>query len=502
MKIAIHIIILIFLAQSCNSQEKDFKISYESFDINIPGQPGPWLKKNEKFYCYFLTDNDRFSSGSDHTFYIINKNGEIESEILVPDELQTFYYDLYIKNDTIFTTEYYDQNTFYLDEVSKKWVSTEKGNDLFYEDNDYQIFSLDFGEWGGVTWFKNKQNQKQSEVAASSPIINKLNNYYYITLNDKILEIKNPNLLEISKEPYDYNKAVLQENYFREGSHSLQGVNTIFEYKDDDYFNPKFSITTSFISNNKLLNVYKDSISTKIGIVENHKLIPIYEFKDKIIPLKYNYDWRQQVQNNNFQSFQFRTEKRNNYGIVDIQNNKILVTTFNNKYEEIILSKTEMQNWLEKYLDYYLKNFDNLKVSDIVSIETSVSATNLTQRHKISHYLVDGKNIETPKIFRKQEDNKFKLVTSYYYSTNDNLIQLINFDWAEIKTEDDFFSTSSLDMKTTIYKSKYEEILKIILKLYGKPNKSNKEDLEWYVDDKVIKLDYNLNQVELTIYKK
>lgn len=57
-------------------------------------------------------------------------------------------------------------------------------------------------------------------------------------------------------------------------------------------------------------------------------------------------------------------------------------------------------------------------------------------------------------------------------------------------------------MKTTIYKSKYEEILKIILKLYGKPNKSNKEDLEWYVDDKVIKLDYNLNQVELTIYKK
>ena len=348
-----------------------------------------WIKKNEKFYCYFSTDNDRFHSESYQTFYIINKNGQIESRILVPDELQYSHLDLYVKNDTIFTTEYFKHNTFYLDTNSKKWISTKKGIDLFYEDNDYQIYSLDFGDWGGVTWFKNKQNQKQFEFDGSSPIVNKLNNIYFITLSNKVLEIKAPNLLEESSEPYDYSKAVIQEDYFREGSNSLKGVNTIYEYEDDYYyFDPKFFLTTSFTTNNKLFNIYKDSISTKIGIIENKNLIPIYEFEEKIFPFRFSYDWRQPIQNNNYQSFQFRTDEQNKYGIINIHNNKITVTTFNNNYKEVVLSNVEMKNWLEKYFVYFLENFDSLKVSDIVAIEEKASATNLTQRHKISKEFV------------------------------------------------------------------------------------------------------------------
>src|SRR5690554_5022462 len=113
------LLILILFTQSCNSQKNDFNVEYENIEIDIPGKPGPWLKQNGKFYCYFLTDNDIYSSGSTHYFYILDKNGTIESKISVPDQLQTFYYDLYVKNDTIFTTEYYDQNTFFLDEKNK-----------------------------------------------------------------------------------------------------------------------------------------------------------------------------------------------------------------------------------------------------------------------------------------------------------------------------------------------------------------------------------------------
>jgi len=172
MKILLQISILLFFLQSCQSQ--NFKTEYKNFEINIAGEPGPWLKHNNKFYCYFLTDNDKYSSGSTHHFYILDEKGNTESKISVPQKLQTFYYDLYVKNDTIFTKEYNNKNTFYLEK--NEWIETKKGVDLFYEDNNYNVYSLDFGEWGGVTWFEDKKTNKQYEFSASSPIIDKFEN--------------------------------------------------------------------------------------------------------------------------------------------------------------------------------------------------------------------------------------------------------------------------------------------------------------------------------------
>lgn len=496
------LLILILFTQSCNSQKNDFNVEYENIEIDIPGKPGPWLKQNGKFYCYFLTDNDIYSSGSTHYFYILDKNGTIESKISVPDQLQTFYYDLYVKNDTIFTTEYYDQNTFFLDEKNKKWTETKKGIDLFYEDDEYEVYSLDFGEWGGVTWFKNRKTNKQYEFAASSPIINKLNKSYFITLGNQILEINNPQLLEESKEPYDYKRAVLQENYFREGSHSLKGTKTIYEYKDNEYFNPKFSFATSFISNHRLLNIYKDSISTKIGVVENGELNPIYEFKEKITPIRWNYDWRQPIQNNKSQTFQFYIDD-NNYGIVEIQDNNLTVITFKNTYKEIVLNKSEMKQWFENAFEYYFENFVKLKLNEIDATEKKVMATNITQKHKISHYLLDGRDVETPRIYRKFEDTEFKLNTSYYYTSKEKIVELINFKWSENKNNesfDDWLKATSEDNQN--YKSKFEQISNYLTQQLGKSNQLDNETMEWKINNKVVNLTYNRNAVELTMYKK
>src|SRR5690606_7736391 len=292
----------------------------------------------------------------------LDKKGKIESEISVPKELQTTYYDLYIKNDTIFTTEYYDQNTFYLDEKNSQWIKTKKGVDLFYEDEKYEVYSLDFGEWGSVTWFKDRKNDKQYEFAASAPIINKLGNSYFITLGNQILEIKNPQLMGESQEYYDVNKAT--EDYdFRSGRYSLKNAKIIYEFENHDFFEPKSSFTTSFITNNKLYHIYKDNISTKIGVVENDTLNSVYEFKGKMKPLRWNYDWRQPIQNNK-QTFQFFKDDTN-YGIVEIENNKLLVTTFNNNYKETVLSEKEMKRWFENVFEYYFENFNKLKIKEI-----------------------------------------------------------------------------------------------------------------------------------------
>lgn len=333
MKIVFQMLMLILFLASCQPQE--LNVSVKNIDIKIPGNPGPWLKYKDNYYCYFKTDSDQFSSGSNQQFYVLDNNGKVKSKIKVPGKLQTVYYDLYIKNDTIFTTEYYNHNTFYLDQPKNTWIETKKGIDLYYEDNDYSVYSLDFGEWGGVTWFENKKTSKQYEIGLTSPIVNKFNDSYYLTSGISVLKINDPTKLDESKEPYDYRKAVadLENRYHRNGNYSTNGAEIIFKYKDNDYFNPTFSITTSFVSNDKLYHLYEDSLSTKIGVIENKKLVPVYDFENKIRSFQWYYDTRNPIQNNNFQSTQFQTDKESVYGIIEINKNNVSLTYFNNKFK-------------------------------------------------------------------------------------------------------------------------------------------------------------------------
>lgn len=326
------IIFLFLLTNSCGSEE--IKVNFKDIKINIAGSPGPWIKSNDKYYCYFKIDNDDFNRDSNQNFYILDKNGKTLSQIDVPEEIQTFYYDLYVKNDTIFTTEYYNHDTFFLDEKNEKWEKTEKGIDLYYEDNHYTVYSLDLGEWGGTTWFKDKQSNKQYEIGATTPIVNSFNSSYYLTESHSILKIHAPLKMDLSKQPYDYKKDVLDEKYFREGSSSTNGATVVFKKEAENLENPTFSIATSFISNSKLYHLYRDSLATKIGTLVENELIPIYTFKSKIKPIVWYYDTRNRIQNNKHQTVQFLTEKENVYGIIEIDEKGLNVVTFENLYKE------------------------------------------------------------------------------------------------------------------------------------------------------------------------
>ncbi|EDM42816.1 hypothetical protein SCB49_00010 [unidentified eubacterium SCB49] len=508
MKNLIHIIILVFITASCQTQE--LNVESKNVEINIPGRPGPWIAYNDNFYCYFKTDNDKFSSGSNHQFYIIDKDGKIKSQIDVPKKLQTFYYDLYIKNDTIFTTEYYDHHTFYLDK-NNNWIETKKGIDLYYDDKDYSVYSLDFGEWGGVTWFKDKQTGKQFEIGATTPVVNKLRESYYLTAGKSVLKIDNPKMLDKSEEPYVYQKAVLDERFHREGNYSTNGAETIFEYENDDYFNPTFSLATSFISNEKLYHLYKDSISTKIGIIEDKKLVPFHEFKSIIIPFHWYYDTRNPIQKNNFQSVQFKTDKDSVYGIIEIDKNDFKVTQFNNIYIEPVFGEKKMNEWLENTFDNYYSNFSVLTLNQIDKVEQEINATDITQKHKISAYQLDGQNVETPRIYRKIESEKLSLVTMYYYTENDKKIQLVSFEWGKNRNQNQDFENIVAEMayegkKEKLFKQKFDWISDYLKGKLGEPNdnKTDKNGTEqkWKKDNKIIALEYNKSDVELTIYSE
>src|SRR5690606_8198304 len=86
-------------------------------------------------------------------------------------------------------------------------------------------------------------------------------------------------------------------------------------------------------------------------------------------------------------------------------------------------------------------------------IEQKEKARDLTQRHKMTIHLLDGKDIETPRIYRKIENERLSLLTMYYYSTQEKTIELIEFQWTRNRNYD-------RNMDKIEYFSKHEEIEK------------------------------------------
>ena len=313
--------------------------------------------------------------------------------------------------------------------------------------------------------------------------------------------IKAKNLTFIKKQ--------LDERFRREGNYSTNGAETIFEYETDDYFNPTFSLATSFISNDKLYHLYKDSISTKIGTIENKKLVPFYEFKSEIRPFQWNYV-RNPIQNNNFQSVQFRTDKDSVYGIIEIYKNDFNVTYFNNIYKEPVFGEKELNKWLENTFNNYYSNFSELTLKQIDKAEQQINATDITQKHKISTFRLDGKNVETPRIYRKTESDSLKLITMYYYEPEFKRIELINWEWGINRSNQIdrkvFLHLSQEEKAKILYEPKFNWIYKFLTAKFGQPTTTKKDDFTitqiWLEEDKEILLKLSTRDTELVLQRK
>ncbi len=509
LKTFIQTFLVIFVTAPCLSQE--INVNFHTVAVNIPGRPGPWLKHKGNNYCYYEMDDDKFSARADHHFYSIDDSGNINAQIEVPRELRVTYYDLYVKNDTIFTTEYYNHNTYYLDTKNDTWVKTKKGIDLYYEDKDYWVYSLSFGEWGGVTWFKNKQTKKQYEIGLTTPVVNKLNGAYYLSEGERIVKIEDPAKLDVSKEPYEYKKAVLDKNYRRFNNTASNGAEVLFEHEREDYFNPKFSIATSFVAHKKLYHLYSDSISTKIGVIKNGDLEPVYEFETNIHTFRKHYDSRNRIQNNHYQTLQFRTGDDETYGLIEIDEGDVNVTYFENTYQEPIFGEETLKEWFEKTFDFYYSNFNDLKLDQTDKVELDANATNLAQGHKVSHYLLDGRDAEGPKVYRKIESSELRLASLYYYTAEAKEVELIWFEWGKnnhkLRGMDDFVAllAKSSEMEK-LYKLKFDWISKFLHDRLGTPSsvktKEDEAQQKWEKGNIIVRLSYDKLSVDFTMHKK
>lgn len=276
------------------------------------------VKYNDKFYCFFNeVKKDNFRRDIKFCFVFSDKDSNIK-KIEVPNDIQnTFYYDLFIKNDSIFVKTYMNGKTFYFDRKTFKWVKTKGIDDLIFEDDRFYFTYLNFGEWGATTWCKDKKTKKEYELASSGTKINKIGSVYYITSNLRILKIDDPTKMKKSNNDYLYE--VIYKKEHAEGTSSLKGAEIIFNDTTISYWEqkePKIRIATSFVKNNKLYHLCVDSASTFVAELINGQMIPIQKCGAKISFFDWHYSDRNKIQKDGSQILKFKTN--NKFGIVEI----------------------------------------------------------------------------------------------------------------------------------------------------------------------------------------
>ena len=283
------------------------------------------LKYNDKFYVLF----QQYDSYDKRWLYIFS-NGEVKKIVDFPTKLDAIYLDFFVKNDSIILKPYMEKQYYYFDTHNFIWKTIEQVDDLIFEDERFYIYSLDFGEWGGLTWFKDKTTDLEYTIAVTTPLVNRIDTVYYLTTPYEVLKIENP--LQLHKCSTDARYANFQKKgkeYYR--SNKSVGFSVIFCDTTYPYFSPNFpykykpNIVTSFVWQNELLHIYETDTVTYIAKIESNLMKPI----DKIGKELFFYDgyssYRCKNLNDNNALLKFRTKDESVFGLMEIVDNKISI---------------------------------------------------------------------------------------------------------------------------------------------------------------------------------
>lgn len=262
-------------------QSTQINISVDTLNIPIQGDLRNVALFRDNFYALFET-NRKNTSERFKKMIVFNKKGEVIEDVFLPKEIQDMVYcDLIVSNDSLYVKEsQFEKSNLVLGEYVADFALTKTKDFPIFKDDDYNIYSVCNGEFGGTIYFQNKKTKKGYEAASACPIVvNKIDSEYYVTNSNSVLKIQSPGELENSNLNFSTHQ----------GSRFTKGVEMLF---DTSNFEMDFYVITSFVSDKKLLNLYSDKQATYIGEIENKKMKQLSKF-----PFKFSAHFNQQLDN-------------------------------------------------------------------------------------------------------------------------------------------------------------------------------------------------------------
>lgn len=514
-------LIIPFLLLACTNAENKRNTSVINFDngyslyqdtisVDIKGEMTHALKYRDKFYVLFKQRVLEYGGYGKRWLYIFS-NGQLEKVIDCPEEMKTVYLDFYLKNDSIILKPYMDKQYYQLDLINYRWNKIDETDDLIFEDEKFLVYSLNFGEWGGKTWFKDKKTGQEYVLEATTPLVNKIDATYYLTNSFKVLKIENPLLLNKCNDDITYkNIESTGKSYSWYGEpigFKIIYQDTTFDYFD---FNYKPHIVSSFVLNNELLHIYETDTATYISRVENNSIKTIQKIVENISFYNWHYSYRCKNIYGNNELLKFRTKEKKVFGLMEIIDSKIHVNYFVNKalLEPKFIGAERADSIFINRFNTILPEFDNLELNKIESKEQVWGSFDITPNHNISignSWNPNNYTIDTCRSYLIKEDSIISNSIMYYTTKETDLVRAVIINWND---EIGFSNINSEKLAKKTFDSKADFIINSISKEIGnepkREEKKNYIELTWQIPTGVtielIKMK-NHNKIRLVIYK-
>jgi hypothetical protein len=515
----IYLLIPILLLACSNGENKSnfsvinfdsgYSLHLDTIYVDIKGEMTHALKYQEKFYVLFEQRISKYGGYGRRWLYIFS-NGQLEKVIDCPKEMRTVYLDFYEKNDSLILKPYMDKQSYYLDLKDYHWVKIDKTDDLIFEDEKFQVYSLDFGEWGGKTWFKEKMTGQEYVLEATTPLVNRIDSIYYLTNSFRVLKIENPLLLNKCSDDITYkNIESTGKSYSWYGEpigFDIAYQDTTFNYFDFSY---QPHIVSSFVLDNELLHIYETDTATYIARHESNKIKPIQKILSNVSFFNWYYSYRCSNPNGNNELLKFRTEEEQIFGLLEIIENDNHVLYIVNKalLEPKLVGAERADSIFINRMNAILPHFRNLALSSIDSKEQTWGSFDITPNHNISvdnTWNPNNYTIDTCRSYLVKEDSIFSNSIMYHGTKDVNLVRVVSIDW---DFERNLMIPDSEDHAKKIFDNKTEFLIDYISRNIGKQIESNDEKdfiRRTWETPSGIKLDLSYNRkyygVRLVIY--
>ncbi|MDR0547593.1 MAG: hypothetical protein LBG77_08490 [Dysgonamonadaceae bacterium] len=502
-------------SQNSVMENGKFQIYQDTFFVDIKGELTHALKYQGKFYCLFTQKMvGKYGGYPQRWIYVFTNKGKIENKIDFPKNLDCVYLDFFAKHDSIILNPYMEDESYYLDLQNNKWIKIDKTDDLVFEDENYLVYSRDFGEWGGKTWFKDKKTGIEYVTDITTPLVNKIDTTYFLTNEFRIIQIDNPKNLTKCESNVTYENI---ENEHKYTLFYLQPVGFQYLYNDTAYdyfdFSYKSHIVTSFVHNDSLFHIYETDTVIYLATIDSNKIKSILPIENNLRFFNQHESYRCKNLNGQNELLKFRTKDKKISGLLEITNNEIIAHYFTNKAElkPKIFEANEADNIFGKRLDFILSNLENLPLEQVYKFEQNLKSFEVTPNHNVgigeSYYPNQNKHkIESCKSYLIKENSLISNTVEYFYS-KDNFVRVVLFEWEE----SDFFADDNKNK--IVFKDKLKFLENKIADKAGKAitNEQAKKIYE-YVDDDIfwktesgfviILEKNNFNRIRLIIYKE
>lgn len=448
MKVTFAILILSFTLFACSAQqnynvtnfESGFSIIQDTISISVNGRITHALEFRDKYYVLFEQRLMKYGGYGKRWLYIFSNN-QLEKVINCPEEMKTIYLDFYVQNDSIVLKPYMDKQSYYLDKINLKWNKIDKTDDLIWEDLDFYIYSLDFGEWGGKTWFKDKKTDRQFVLESTTPLINKIDSTYYLTNSFEILKINNPKKLTKCASDVTYENIQKSGKSYSWYSKS-KGYEVIYSDESVDYFDFSYhpNIVTSFVFNNELLHIYETDTVAYLARITDNKIQPFQKILEDVEFFIWSHSYRSRNINGKNELLKFNTKNHQVSGLTKIKGNKIYVTYLINETElkPRIIGKEKSNEIFKNRLKSILTDFTKLTLTDIESKEKVWKTFDITPNHKIGidySWNPNEFDIDINKSYLIVEDSIISNSIMYYATKNTDLVRAVTINWEKTHTD-------------------------------------------------------------------